>query len=140
MYILFIAAAAVIVLPFIKPLRKRGGKTAVLINIGAFAAIAVALTVMMFSGTASAAGEDVATTAAATGGIANGLGYLAAALVTGLATIGSGIAVAAGSTAAIGATSENPKMLTKGLIFVALGEGIALYGLLMSFMILNRLG
>ena len=67
-----------------------------------------------------------------------GMGLLAAALVTGLAGIGGGIAVAAAAPAAIGATSEDPKAFGKSLIFVALGEGIALYGLLVSILILNQ--
>ena len=52
-------------------------------------------------------------------------------------TLGGGIAVAAGAPAAIGATSEDPKAFGKALIFVALAESIALYGLLISFSILG---
>jgi V/A-type H+-transporting ATPase subunit K len=68
----------------------------------------------------------------------NGIIMLAAALSTGLAAIGGGIAVAASAPAAIGATSEDPKAFGKALIFVALGEGIAIYGLLISILILNK--
>ncbi|MBP3414163.1 MAG: hypothetical protein J6L81_03065 [Clostridia bacterium] len=67
-----------------------------------------------------------------------GLGMLGAALVTGLSGIGGGIAVAAAAPAAIGATSEDPKAFGKALIFVALGESIALYGLVISIMILGK--
>ena len=67
-----------------------------------------------------------------------GLGFIAAALVTGLSTIGAGIAVAA-SASALGAIGD-PKLMGKSLIFVALAEGIALYGLLVSFSILGRIG
>ncbi len=66
------------------------------------------------------------------------LGLLAAGLVTGLAGIGGGIAVAAGAPAAIAATSEDPKAFGKALIFVALGESIALYGVVISILILNK--
>ena len=69
---------------------------------------------------------------------ANCLGLLAAGLVTGLAGIGGGIAVAAGAPAAIAATSEDPKSFGKSLIFVALGESIALYGVVISILILNK--
>lgn len=72
------------------------------------------------------------------GGSAKGLGLLAAGLVTGLAGIGGGIAVAAGAPAAIAATSEDPKAFGKALIFVALGESIALYGVVISILILNK--
>ena len=72
-------------------------------------------------------------------GLAVGLGLIAAALSTSVSGIGGGIAVAAGAPAAIGATSEDPKAFGKALIFVALGESIALYGLVISIMILNKL-
>ncbi len=68
-----------------------------------------------------------------------GVGLIAAALVTGLSGIGGGIAVASAAPAAIAATSEDPKAFGKALIFVALGEGIALYGLLISIMIFSKL-
>lgn len=68
-----------------------------------------------------------------------GMGLLAAGLVTGLAGIGGGIAVAAGAPAAIAATSENPAAFGKSIIFVALGESIALYGVVISILILNKI-
>jgi len=71
-------------------------------------------------------------------GMSKGLGLLAAALVTGLAGIGGGLAVAAGAPAAIAATSEDPKSFGKSIIFVALGESIALYGVVISILILQK--
>ena len=67
----------------------------------------------------------------------DGLGLIAAGMVTGISGIGGGIAVAAAAPAAIGATAEDPKAFGKSLIFVALGEGVALYGLLISILILD---
>lgn len=77
--------------------------------------------------------------AAAAGESGSGLGYIAAALSTGLATIGSGYAVGAVGSSALGAVSEDPKLLGKTLIYVGLAEGIAIYGLIISIMILTRL-
>ena len=71
---------------------------------------------------------------------ASGMAYIAAAAATGLSCIGGGIAVGNAAPAAIGATSEDPKAFGKAIIFVALGEGIALYGMLISIMILSQLG
>lgn len=68
-----------------------------------------------------------------------GMGLIAAALSTGVASIGAGIAVGAGAPAAIGALTEDAKTFGKSLIFVALGEGIALYGMLVSILILNKI-
>lgn len=71
-----------------------------------------------------------------TGSLAQGLGFIAAALATGLSALGAGIAVAAAAPAAIGAFSENDKNFGKSLIFVALGEGVAIYGLIISILII----
>lgn len=64
---------------------------------------------------------------------------IAAALAVGLAGIGGGIAVAAAAPAAIGATAEDPKAFGKSIIFVALGEGVAIYGLIIAILIVFKL-
>ena len=80
-----------------------------------------------------------ATTASETVNSSLSIGLVAAALATGLAGIGGGMAVASAAPAAIAANSENEKTFGKSLIFVALGESIALYGLVISIMILSKL-
>ena len=72
-------------------------------------------------------------------GLTIGLGYLASALAVGLSGVGSGIAVASSASAALGAISEDQSVFGKSMIFVAMAEGIALYGLIISFMILGKL-
>ena len=67
------------------------------------------------------------------------LGYVAAALATGLGCIGAGIAVAVVASSAVGAVSENPSLLGKTIIFAGLAEGIAIYGLIISIMILSKI-
>lgn len=131
-------AAAAIVLPLIvNIIRVNKGKSfnrkrAVLTNIISFIGVMIVMTMLPLTG-AFAAGEAAA---ASTEGFAEGMKYLAAALSTGAATIGTGIAVGSAAPAAIGAVSENDKAFTKALIFVALGEGVAIYGLLISILIL----
>ena len=56
-----------------------------------------------------------------------------------MATIGAGYAVGAVGSSALGAVSEDQKILGKTLIFVGLAEGIAIYGLIISILILGRL-
>ena len=68
-----------------------------------------------------------------------GLGYLAAGLSTGLAALGAGVAVSNVGSAAIGAVSEDPDILGKSMIYLGLAEGIAIYGLIISIMILGSL-
>ena len=97
-----------------------------------FGAFAIASVLML--GNNVMAADPAAASATATG-----LGYLAAALVTGLSCIGGGIAVASAASAALGAISEDSSILGKSLIFVGLAEGVCLYGLIISFMILGKL-
>jgi V/A-type H+-transporting ATPase subunit K len=66
-------------------------------------------------------------------------GFFAAALATGLSSLGAAIAVASVGSAAIGAMAEKPELLGRALIMVGLAEGIAIYGLIISILILNRL-
>ena len=54
----------------------------------------------------------------------NGIGFIAAALSTGFATVGAGYAVGAVGSSALGAVSEDPKILGKTLIFVGLAENL----------------
>lgn len=108
-------------------------KKALLSNIISFFTTLFAGTAVMFSGGAAAANE-----AAPIADSVKSMAYISAAGVTGLACIGAGIAVAAAASAALGAISENETIMGKALIFVALAEGIALYGLLVSFTILGQ--
>ena len=68
-------------------------------------------------------------------GSASGIGFIGAALAIGLSAIGAGIALAGGAPAAIGAIAENPKSFGKAMIFVVLGEAVALYGLVVAMLI-----
>ncbi|MVB11869.1 ATP synthase subunit C [Caprobacter fermentans] len=121
---------------------KRGRKKRSALAAQLLAFAAVCLITFAAPAVAHAASNDAtpAQTTQTTEAAASSTGFtmLAAALSTGLAAIGGGIAVAASAPAAIGATSEDPKAFGKALIFVALGEGIAIYGLLMSILILNK--
>ena len=111
-------------------------KKSLAINIISFFGILIISQIVMFTGNVSAA--EAATTATSSG-LATGLGYIGAALVTGLSCIGGGIAVASAASAALGAISEDQSILGKSLIFVGLAEGCCLYGLIISFMILGAL-
>lgn len=129
-------------------------KRAFKMQIATFAAIAVMATVFAF--TASAVGDNTAAAAddgasttvseqqaegdSSDSAIASGLKYLSAALAIGLAGIGGGLALAAGAPAAIAAMSENPKTFGKSIVLLALGEAVALYGLVIAFMILLGIG
>ena len=102
-----------------------------------FATVVVGSLLMFHSASSTVALAATEATAEAAPAAGEGLRFLAAALSTGMSTIGAGIAVASAASAALGALSEDSKIMGKALIFVALAEGVALYGMLISFMILN---
>lgn len=102
------------------------------INLGGFIALLTAGMIIMI--------PDVVSAATTTGvNTSQGMGYIAAALSTGLAAIGAGYAVGATGSSALGAVSEDPKILGKTLLYVGLAEGIALYGIVISILILQKL-
>ena len=125
----------------------KGIKKPLKINLAVFAVLAVLISVLCINAfadnettaAANTATEQTAEAEETSDSSSKGLGLLAAGLVTGLAGIGGGIAVAAGAPAAIAATAENPKSFGKSIIFVALGESIALYGVVISILILNKI-
>ncbi len=61
---------------------------------------------------------------------------IGAGLAIGLAGLGAGIGMGTASAAAIGAIAEKPEVFTKTLIFIVFIEAIAIYGLVIAFMIL----
>jgi V/A-type H+/Na+-transporting ATPase subunit K len=108
------------------------------------AALAVLTLVLALGATALLVTAPKALAAGAAGGSvlppeAWGFGLMAAALATAVAALGAGFAVAKVGTAAIGALAEKPELFGRLLIFVGLAEGIAIYGLIVSILILNRL-
>ncbi len=141
-FILIIALVLSIIIPFgyylIGEKNKGRYQTTLGVNAFFFFGIMVVAGIMMFSGDTAFASETAEVAEAATSSAA-GMGYLAAALVTGLSCIGGGIAVASAASAALGAISEDSSILGKSLIFVGLAEGVCLYGLIISFMILGQL-
>ena len=139
--IVMILTAAALILTMVIPFAiyflgertRRRFKRSLLTNIASFFGILLVASLVMLSGTATVQAAEGAAD------ISTGMGYIAAALVTGISGIGSGIAVASSASAALGALSENETLFGKSIIFVAMAEGIALYGLIISFMILGKL-
>lgn len=133
--ILFTLIALTVIIPVVLYYKtgKGKGKQCLLMNtISFFSVLGLGIVFTLGTGvTALAAGD-----ASAGLTVGEGLKFIGAALSTGLSGIGGGIAVASAASAAIGAMSENEKIMGKTLIFVALAEGIALYGLVISILIL----
>ena len=136
MKILFALIALTVIVPVALYYKsgKTKGKECLLMNAISFFSIlgvGVICTLGGVSALAAGTGAEAGLT------VGEGLKFIGAALSTGLSGVGGGIAVASAASAAIGAMSENEKIMGKTLIFVALAEGIALYGLVISILILN---
>jgi V/A-type H+-transporting ATPase subunit K len=101
--------------------------------------LALAATLLMIWSPALASDASEERVAVTLGAGAAQWGYVAAALATGLSSLGAGFAVASVGSAAIGALAEKPELLGRALIMVGLAEGIAIYGLIVSILILNQL-
>lgn len=108
-------------------------KKALKINLFTFVPIMAMIVVLLLPGNSRAAAE----TANVAASNSEGLKYIGAALSTGLATIGTGFAVGNVGSAALGAISEDQSILGRTIIFVGLAEGIAIFGVIISIMILN---
>jgi V/A-type H+/Na+-transporting ATPase subunit K len=113
-------------------------KTRFALALTAVAAALSATTTALFVWVVPAAAQ--APGASLVSGEAAGWGLAAAAAATGLSSLGAGIAVGKLGAAAVGALAEKPELFGRLLIFVGLAEGIAIYGLIISILILNRLG
>jgi len=68
-----------------------------------------------------------------------GLAIIGAGIPTGLSTIGAGIAVGPIGAASLAAITEKPENLGRTLIYLGLAEGIAIYGLVVSILLLNKI-
>ena len=113
-------------------------KNRLIAQICVFCGVFVLAFLFQFGGV-SALAEGEAAANSITGTLAQGMGFIAAALATGCSALGAGWAVASAAPAAIGAISENSENFGKAIIFVALGEGVAIYGLLIAILIINNL-
>ncbi|HHE72538.1 MAG TPA: V-type ATP synthase subunit K [Chloroflexi bacterium] len=65
------------------------------------------------------------------------MAYVGAGIAVGVGALGAGYAVGAVGAAAVGVIAERPDMFGRALLFVGLAEGVAIYGLLIAFIILR---
>ncbi|MEJ2592960.1 MAG: ATP synthase subunit C [Candidatus Thiodiazotropha sp.] len=68
-----------------------------------------------------------------------GLGIIGVGIPTALSTIGAGIAVGPIGAASLAVLAEKPEIFGRTLIYLGLAEGIAIYGLVMSILLLDRI-
>lgn len=136
-YFLVTLLFAATLLPLLYAYKKRdsrkNAKIGLLVNICSAFALVFLVAGLAFSQSAYAADG-----AAAAASSSSGIAFIAASLAVGLSCVGGGIAVASSASSALGAISENPKIFGQALILVVLAEGIAIYGMLIAVLILNK--
>ena len=117
-------------------LNQRWTRTGLLLNMSLFA---VGMAALLFGG----AGEVMAATEAASGAgeisLGLGLALIGIGLPTALATIGAGIAVSSVGSASLAVITEKPELFGRTLIYLGLAEGIAIYGLVVSILLLGKI-
>lgn len=71
--------------------------------------------------------------------LGKGLALIGIGLPTALAAIGAGIALGPVGSAALAVTAEKPEMFGRTLVYMGLAEGVAIYGLVMSILLLGKI-
>ena len=118
-------------------MNKTLGAAATLTTLTLF--MGLAATLLLLAAPQAVAAADAAANTAKAAAFDSSWGLIGAAFATGLSSLGAGFAVAKVGTAAVGALAEKPELFGRLLIFIGLAEGIAIYGLIVSILILNRL-
>lgn len=105
-----------------------------------FAVMAILGTVFCTKAFAQAPHNEETVTSEITSVKADALKYalIAAAVAFGLGAIGAGLAISHVGAAAMGAVAEKPQIAGQALIFVALAEGIVVFGLVTAYLILDK--
>ncbi len=71
--------------------------------------------------------------------IGMGLAFIGIALPTALSTVGAAIAVGPIGAASLAAIAERPEMFGRTLVYLGLAEGIAIYGLVLSILLFDKI-
>jgi V/A-type H+/Na+-transporting ATPase subunit K len=116
------------------------GRPALRVVLAANGLLAVAgLVVLTMALTAaSSSASEVSQSTATGGGTVNGSALIGAAIAVAGSSIGAAIAVAYTGSAALAAMSERPELFGRAMVIVGLAEGIAIYGLIVSVILIGK--
>lgn len=124
--------------PLSKPVNvPRWLKSTVAVNLFIFIAAQVGLLLL---GIQEVMAEPTATTAAHEITVGMGLAMIGIGIPTAFASIGAGIAVGPVGAASLAVVAEKPEMFGRTLVYLGLAEGIAIYGLVVTILLLGKLG
>lgn len=124
--------------PLSKPVNvPRWLKSTVAVNLFTFIAAQVGLLLL---GIQEVMAEPTAATAAREITVGMGLAIIGIGIPTAFASIGAGIAVGPVGAASLAVVAEKPEMFGRTLVYLGLAEGIAIYGLVVTILLLGKLG
>jgi V/A-type H+-transporting ATPase subunit K len=112
-------------------------KSSVAINLLTFVGAQIGLLLL---GIQEVMAEPATTEAAREITVGMGLAMIGVGIPTALATIGAGVAVGPVGAASLAVIAEKPEIFGRTLVYLGLAEGIAIYGLVMSILLLGKLG
>ncbi len=120
------------------PMRSWGQAPTLIGNLVVFGAAQLALMVI---GVQDALAQPEMVKAAATGEVSLGLGLalVGIGLPTAFSTVAAGIAVGPIGAASLAALAERPEIFGRTLVYLGLAEGIAIYGLVVSILLLDKI-
>ncbi|MBF0255705.1 MAG: ATPase [Gammaproteobacteria bacterium] len=96
--------------------------------------------VLLAMGISEVAAETGAVASAARDfSLGTGLAFIGIALPTAVSTIAAAMAVGPIGAAALAAITEKPEIFGRTLVYLGLAEGIAIYGLVLSILLLDKL-
>ena len=123
--------------PAKQPHIQRKWKSVVAVNLLVFVGAQVGLLVL---GMQDAMAETAASATEGEVSVGLGLSLIGIGIPTALATIGAGIAVGPVGAASLAVISEKPELFGRTLIYLGLAEGIAIYGLVVTILMLGKIG
>ena len=121
-----------------KPRRVSAGvlKGGLLANLALFG---LGVAGVMLMGVQEVMAAEATVTAAREVSLGQGLALLGIGLPTGLAAIAAAMALGPIGSASLAVIAEKPEMFGRTLVYMGLAEGIAIYGLVMSILLLGKL-
>lgn len=118
--------------------RRRGVQVVLALNGFVMLAALVVVVIASTAGPATAMTVVNAAAAVPADSTANGSALIGAAIAVAGSSIGAAIAVAYTGSAALAAISERPELFGRAMVIVGLAEGIAIYGLIVSVILIGK--
>lgn len=134
-----IALPALVAVGLLTPwLVRRRGRPALRLVLATNALLLMAALVLLLVAVTAEPSSAAALPAAAEPAAANGSALIGAAIAVAGSSIGAAIAVAYTGSAALAAMSERPELFGRAMVIVGLAEGIAIYGLIVSVILIGK--